>query len=165
MEIEVHIRIMLLHLPHIFNYLQRIQDTQSVRQHITFDTGMLQSLHELKYIFGRVLHSVAPILQIDIDSNILFIGIAHHIDDILNMFFGTFLQLLRTVFQRTFAKQVDDAATGMLYPVHRSMAVYKSQHFHFMKQIAAGCPVADHLHGFKFTVRHTRRSNLYPVYF
>ena len=93
------IRITFLHLPHILYHLQRIQDTQRVRQHITLDTRLLQSIHQLEYIFGRILDTVTPIFQINIDGYILFVGIMHHTYDIRQMFFRCLFQLLRTMLQ------------------------------------------------------------------
>ena len=99
MEIEMSIRITFLHLPHILYHLQRIQDTQRIRQHKTLDTRLFQSIHQLKYIFGGIFDTVAPIFQINIDGYILFVGIMHHTYDIRQMFFRCLFQLLRTMLQ------------------------------------------------------------------
>ena len=99
MEIEMSIRITFLHLPHILYHLQRIQDTQRIRQHKTLDARFFQSIHQLKHVFGRILDTVAPIFQINIDGYILFVGIMHHTYDIRQMFFRCLFQLLRTMLQ------------------------------------------------------------------
>ena len=156
MEVKMCIRIPFLHLPHILYHLQRIQDSQCIGQHIAFDTRFLQAIHQLKHIVGRILHSIAPVFQIYVHVDILLVSIVYYVDDIRDVLFRSFFKLLRTMLQRTFTKEIDYAAAGMLYPVHRSLTVNKPQHFHLVKQIAAGCPVANHLHGFKLTVRHTR---------
>ena len=91
MEIEMGLRITFFHLPHIFYHLQRIQDTQCIRQHKTLDTRIFQSIHQLEYVFGRILYAVTPVFQIDIDGYILLVSIAHHIDDLRQMFLRSFM--------------------------------------------------------------------------
>ena len=67
MEVEVQIGIALHHLAEILYHLQRVHDTQRVGQHKAFHIGGAQCIHHLIDIFGRVLHAVAPVLEIDID--------------------------------------------------------------------------------------------------
>ena len=98
-KIKMGIRITLLHLPHIFYHLQRVQDSQCIGQHITSDACLLQAIHQLKHIFGRIFHSVTPVFQIYIHSDILFICVMYYVDNICDMFFGSLFQLLGAMFQ------------------------------------------------------------------
>ena len=102
MEVEVLVWVVFLHLAHILDNLQRIQDTQGVGQHEPADTSILQTVHQLEYIVGRIFHSITPVFQIDIHGYVTFIGITHHLADVVDMFFRCFLQLVDTMFQRAF---------------------------------------------------------------
>ena len=130
MEIEVSMRIALHHLPHIFDDLQRIQHTQCIRQHIPFDICVHQCIHHLEDILRRIFHPVAPVFQVNIHLHILFIGIIHYANNILDMFFRGLSQLTGAMLQRTFAQKINDAAAGSVYPVYRRMPVYETQHLH-----------------------------------
>ena len=69
MEVEMQIGITLHHLAEILYHLQRVHDTQRIGQHKAFHIGGAQCIHHLIDIFGRVLHAVAPILEIEIDRD------------------------------------------------------------------------------------------------
>ena len=116
-KVEMCVRITLFHLPHKLNHLKRVQDTQCVGKHKPFDSGLLQCMHNPEHVFGRVLHTITPILQIYINLNIEFIGIIHYGKNVFDMFFGRFLQLAGTMFQRTFAQQINDTTSGSMNPI------------------------------------------------
>ena len=66
MEVEMQIRIALHHLAEILNHLKRVHNSQSIRQHKAFHFSGAQGIHHLIDVFGRVLHTVAPVLEIEI---------------------------------------------------------------------------------------------------
>ena len=165
MEVEMRVRIAFHHFPHEFNDLQRVQHTQCIGQHIPLYIGLNQCVHQLKDVFGRVFHAVAPVFQVDVHFHVLHIRVVHHCQNILDMLFGRFLQLAGAVLQGAFAQQVDDTATSSVYPIHRRMPVYEAEHFHSRQHIAAGRPVAYHFHRIKLSFGHPRGSDFHPVYF
>ena len=104
MEIKVFLWITLFHLPHILNDLKRIENTQSIGQHIALNRSGLQGVHHLEYIFRRIFHTIAPIFQIDIDLNSLTMSIVNGIFDVIEMLLRSLLQLMGTMLQRTFTQ-------------------------------------------------------------
>ena len=163
MEVEMRVRIAFHHFPHEFNDLQRVQHPQRIGQHIPLYVGPDQCVHQLKHIFGRIFHAVAPVLQVDVHLHVLHVCVVHHCQNIFDMFFGQLLQLAGAMLQRAFAQQVNDAAAGSVYPVHRRMPVYEPEHFHPRQHIAAGGPVAYHFHRIELPFRHPRGSHFHPV--
>ena len=131
MEVKMGMRIAFHHLAHELDDLQRVQYAQRVRQH---DSGGYWSAprrpSDANTYSGECFHAVAPVFQIDIHYHILLVGVIHYGQNILDMLFGSLLQLVGAMLQRAFAQQIDDTATGRMYPVHRRVAVYKAQHFH-----------------------------------
>lgn len=85
MEIEVQFRITFPHLPHIFDDLQRVQDTECIRQHETLDTTLPQSVNQAEHIFRRILDTVTPVFQIDIYIHSPTMGITDNFQDIAYM--------------------------------------------------------------------------------
>ena len=164
MEVKMGMRIAFHHLAHKLNDLQRVQYAQRVRQHIAADIGLLQGVHQTEHIFRRIFHAVAPVFQIDIHYHILLVGVIHYGQNILDMLFGSLLQLVGAMLQRAFAQQIDDTATGRMYPVHRRVAIYKAKHFYSWQQITACRPVTNHFYGIKLSFGYPRRSHLHPVY-
>ena len=69
MEVEVQIGIALHHLAEILNHLQGIHDAKSVGQHEALHLGGAQGVHHLIDILGRVLHAIAPVLEIEINGD------------------------------------------------------------------------------------------------
>ena len=164
MEVEMLIRITLHHLPHELNDLQRVQHAQCVGQHIALYVGPDQRIHQLEDIFGRILHAVAPVFQVNIHFHILHICIVHYRQDIFDMLLRRFLQLAGAMLQRPLAQQVDDAAAGGMYPVYRGMSIHETEHLYFRQHITSCRPVAYHLHRIKFPFGHPRGSHLHPVH-
>ena len=71
MEIEMRLRIALHHLAEILDDLQGIHHTQGIRQHETLDIRCHQLVHQLIDVFGRILHTVRPVFQIQIHADAL----------------------------------------------------------------------------------------------
>ena len=99
MEVEVRVRIALHHHTHKLLHLHGVEDTQGIRQHEATDTTALKPIHELEHIVGRVLHTVAPVLEIHIYRHTLLCGIGHGATNVCDMFFGSAFQLLGTMFE------------------------------------------------------------------
>ena len=63
MEIEMCMRITLHHLLDEIIGLQRVQDTQCIRQHKSLDVSLGKCVHQCKYIVGGIFHAITPILE------------------------------------------------------------------------------------------------------
>ena len=64
------------------------------------------------------------------------------------MLFGGLLQLEAAVPLGTFAEEVDVAASAIVYPVERHLAVDKAENLDTVEHACLTCPTADVLHGF-----------------
>ena len=90
-------------------------------------------------------------------------GIIDRILDVIEMFFGSFLQLLGAMFQRSLAQEVQHLTAGLTYPIDRSLPVHESKHLHLMQMIASSRPFANHANGLHLSIRHTSRGHLHPI--
>ena len=104
MKVKMRIRIAFYHFSEEFNHLKRIKHPQSVWQHKSVYICINQRIHNLIHIFRRVFHPITPVLEIKIDTYISLCRISQRIFNIINMFFRSFMQLMCTMFQRTFSK-------------------------------------------------------------
>ena len=135
MEVEVRIGITLQHFAEVLDTLQRVHDTQGIGQHKASDTHIAQRIHQLVNVGGRLVHTVAPILQIQVNGNAFFVGITHLAMDILYVLVGCFLQLLGTMLQRAFGQQIHGFTTALSSPVDAFAAIDKAQHLYPFESI------------------------------
>ena len=166
-EVEMHLRIALHHLTEILHHLQGIHHAQSVREHETRNLSIsqfCQGVHQLIYIFWRILHAVRPVLQIEVDREPLAVGILHLFNNIGNVLLGGLVQLVRAMLQRTLCQQVDDTTATVGYPIDRLPAIHKAQHLDTIQTVYLTGITAYHRHSVLLTVRHARRSHLDAVH-
>ena len=76
---------------------------------------------------------------------------------------GRFFQLAGAMFQRAFAQQVNDAAAGSVYPVHRRMPVYENEHAPTLGSILRRAAQSHIIFTCELPFRHRARSNFHPV--
>ena len=164
MEIEMSIRIALLHLAHKLNDLQGIEYAQRVGQHEAADTCIGKGVHQLKDVFGRVFHSVAPVFEVNIDLHVEPLGVVHHRADVGDVFLRRLLQLVGAVFKRALAQQVDDTAPCGVYPVDRRMPIHEAEHLDTLQQATSSSPVANHAYGIGLAVGHAGGGNLDAIH-
>ena len=131
MEVEMHIRITLHHLPEVLNDLQGIHHPQGVRQHETFDDLCRhKAIHQLINVFGRILHAIRPVLQIEVDADALAGSIFQFLLDVADMFLRCFLQLKRAMLQRALGQKIHHPTPTRGYPVDALATIYKAQNLH-----------------------------------
>ena len=101
-EVEMCIWIALHHLTEVLDTLQGIHNTQRVGQHKPPDADVAEGVHHLIDIERRFLHTVRPVLEVEVHGHLFLTGVLHRLDDVLDMLLGRFLQLLLTMTQRAF---------------------------------------------------------------
>ena len=89
--------IALNHPFHVIQDLNRIQYTQCVRQHISVNRCIFESIHQGKHIFGIIFDTITPILEVDIYIDSPGSCIFDHIYYIPDMLCNSFLQLPLTM--------------------------------------------------------------------
>ena len=164
MKIEVSIGIAAVHLTEKLNDLQRIHDAERIRQHEAAHRGVDECVHQLIYIFGRVLHAARPVFQIQIDLNAFAMGIGHFLPNVADVLLGSLPQLLTTVLERPLCQQVERFATGTLHPVHRHMSVNETQHFHAVQTVYLTGIATYHLHSLFLAFAHPCRTHLNAIH-
>ena len=117
MKFEVSIRITLYHLTEILRHLHRVEYAQCIGQEETLDAALHEGVHHLEYIVGRILHATTPILKIQIYSHTLLHGKSERLVYSVDMFFGSLLELMRAMLERTLCKQVYNLASAFVNPV------------------------------------------------
>ena len=117
MKVEMQIGITLLHLAHILDNLQRIEHPQRIRKHEPTDSTVLQAVDKSKDIFRRILDTVTPVFQIDIDFHPQRMGIFHNLQNVTGMLFKCLFQLIAAMFLRSFRQQIDHPASRLMNPV------------------------------------------------
>ena len=96
-EVEVGIGIALEHLAEVLDTLQGIHDAQRIGQHKTTDADVAKHIHRLIYILRRVLHTIRPVLEVEVHDQPLATGVFHLTTDILHMLLGRLAQLFPTM--------------------------------------------------------------------
>ena len=84
-EIKLEPRVATDHLMTEIIGLIWIQNTESVRQHKPFDRSVDEALHQRMNVIWRVDHSIGPVLEVNIDVNILRTGVGDNLFDLLKM--------------------------------------------------------------------------------
>ena len=163
MEIKVRVGIALNHLSEIFYALQRVHNSQRIGQHESADSNIAKRVHNLINIDGRLLHSVAPILKIQVHGDAFLSGIFHLANYIFYVFLGRFLQLLSAVFQRAFGQQINGFTTTLHNPVDALSAVDKAQHLYPFKLVNLCGIAANHANRLFLALRNTSRRHFYAV--
>ena len=160
MEVEMQIRIALHHLAEILNHLKRVHNTQSIRQHKAFHFSGAQGIHHLIDVFGRVLHTVAPVLEIEIHRDTTRAGIEDSVDNVGNMLLGSLAQLLCAMLERALGEEVHRLASTLHNPVDGLVSIHKSQHLDTVGLANLTGIAANHLHRILLALRYSGRSHL-----
>ena len=163
-EIKVGISIPLNHLAEVLHALQRVHNSQRIGQHKSTDAHIAERIHQLINIVRRLIHAVAPILEIQVHDDALRVGVLHLADDIIDMLLGRLLQLIGTMFQRALGQQIQRFAATLGSPVNTLAAIDKSQHLYPLQLVDTGGIAANHLHRLFLTLAHSRRCHFYAVY-
>ena len=152
------------HLAYVHAHLHGVQHAQGVGQHIAFDGGVLQAVHQGKDIVGRVLYTVGPVLQVDIHIDSLLRGVCHHAAYVADMLVHRLAQLPFAMTSGAFAQEVQVAASCAQEPVHRGCAVAEAQNLYPVYLAGPFRPLADAGHGLFLSLADTCRSHLYAIH-
>ena len=57
------------HLAHVIHHFEGVEHSQCVGKHETLDSAVLERLDKVEDVVGRILHSVAPILKVEVDGD------------------------------------------------------------------------------------------------
>ena len=99
MKIEMKLWVTCHHFGYKLFCFIRIENAQCVGQHETTNGLMLQLVHQMIYIFFRILHPIRPIFQINIDSYTHLFCMANHIFYFLEMLLYCLIQLEFAMFE------------------------------------------------------------------
>ena len=152
MEVEVGVGVAIHHHAHELLYLHGIENAEGVREHEAAYTTTLQTVHQLEHVVGRVLHAVAPVLEVHVHRYALLGGVGYGAAYIGNVLFGSALKLLGTVLERTLGEEVHYTGAATAYPVDRGSAVDEAENLHLVDMSGTGSPVADGLDRLGLTV-------------
>ena len=162
-EVEVGVGVVLHHLPHIVNHLQRIHNAERVGQHKTPNAGIDEGIHQLIDVLRRVLHTVRPVLQIEVHDDAALMSVGHFLSDVFDVLFRRLAQLLRAVLQRTLGQQVNHPTAAVGNPVDASVPVDEAEHLHPVYIAGLLGIAANHLHAVPLTVADACRPHLNAV--
>ena len=164
MKIECESGIAATHIADAFEYFLGTHYTQRIRQHHVHHLGFCECFGNSVDIITAVPITVRPIFQIDIDQKLLRLGIVDCPLDISDVFIKRLPELLPAVFFASLGKQVEHAATSTDQPIHASLVICKSKHFNPLEAVIVSCPFVNLSHRLFFTMGHTCRRDLYPIY-
>ena len=163
-EVEPCVGITFHHLAEILYHLHRVHDAKRVGKHEAAYARVGQSVHHLVDILRRILHSVAPVLKIQVDRHALRLGVGQRLANVVDVLFGRLVQLLGAVAQRPLGQEVDHPATAVVNPVDGEVAVDEAKHLHPVQLVYLAGVAAYHLHGVLLAVGHARRGHLDAVH-
>ena len=164
MEVEMGIGISFHHFAHELHTLQGVHDAERVREQEALNPGLGEHVEHLVDVVRRVLHSVAPILKIQINVHTLLKRVVNSMLDIREMLVYGLVKLVCTMLERPFGKQVDDHSSAAAYPVYGQVTVNEAQHLYPIQFAYTLCVVAYHSDSILLAMRNTCRRHLYPVY-
>ena len=162
-EVEMGIGITLDHLTEVLDTLEGVHDAEGVGEHETADADVAEFVHHLIDIGRRLLHTVGPVLEIEVDGHALAAGIVDGLTDIVDMFLGGLVKLFLTMAERAFGKEVDGLGPTGMDPVDALAAVDESKHLYTFEAVDPGGIAADHADSFLLTLGHSRRGHLDTV--
>ena len=164
MEIKMYHGIALHHTATVLLSGIGVENSQRIGQHHALYRHRSQGIHQVKDIFGRAFHSVAPVLQINVHLHAAAHSILNGAAYIPDMLIGRLAQLRGNVLEAALAEQVHYAAAGHHYPISRAVLIHKSQHLHAAQQTVALRPLGNTLHAILLAVRYHGRCNLHAVH-
>ena len=164
MEIEMKVGIAGNHLIDKDCGQLRVEDAERVGQHESLHAAVLEGIDQAIDIVGTVLHAVRPVLQIEVDIDVQLFRVVDAPTDVRHMFFEGLLQLELAMTLTALAEQVDVAASAVVNPIERGLAIDKPQHFNPVEHVALTSPSADALHSFLFPIRHTCRCHFDAIH-
>ena len=94
---------------------------------------------------------------------VLALSVVEHVEDVLDMLFGRFVELLGAVLVRAFRQQVDDVATRVCDPVHALVMVDEAQDLNAVQVSGLLGKAADAGDSLFLTFRDTCRGHLEAV--
>ena len=140
-----------------------IENAERVRQEITQDRLVTETVNHLPDVIAAVAHALRPILQIKVDVHSFGMGIVDDLSHVGDMLFGRFLQLVSAMAQGAFGKDVDGAAAAFVNPIDRLVAIDEAQHLNAVEHAMLSGILANHAHCAFLAFRHAGRRDLYAV--
>ena len=163
-EIEMGIRIALHHLAEVLDTLQGIHDAQGIGQHKPADADIAEPIHHIVDIRGRILHTIRPVFQIEIDCQAFPASVLHLMDDILEMLLRCLVKLFLAMAQRALGQKVDSLTTTGFHPVYTLAAINESQHLYPIQHVYLAGITAYHTDSLFLTIGDACRGSLYAIY-
>ena len=114
------------------SHFLRLENTQRIGQHNSFNRLCCQKIQVLKNIFRRIPHAVAPIFQVNITFDSFLLCLRKNSRYFCKMLFRCFLQLVLQVIEGALCKQVHDLGSGLRHPVYGNLTIYKGEDFNFL---------------------------------
>ena len=164
MEVKMRVGVALLHLPHVLYHLQWIENAQGIRKHESTDGCLCQCIEHGIDILRRLLHAVAPVLQVEVHAHIKTIGTSQTLLDIGHMLLYGFLQLTAAVFLTTLSQQVHHLTARLGNPLDGIATIDEAQYLDTVKLVYLTGIAADHLHSILVAVAHLCRGHLDTVH-
>jgi hypothetical protein len=164
-KLEAQRRKLPAHAPHLLLHLRRHQHSERVCQVDAAHAQLRQRLRELHHVPGTLADAARPVLQVD--SADLELGAARGREaalDLLAMLRQADPELQPAVTLGALDEQVHTRDAGGAYPVHRTIAIAKTERLDAMQLTCAGGPVGDAFRRAAFTSRNARRAYFHTIH-
>ena len=160
MEVEMELGPELHHLTDEEARGLGVEDAQRVGQQEPVDGQIHEMVNHAPHIVRRVLHAVAPVLEIEVDIESLLNGHVNIVADVFPMFLRRLVELVLTMAQAALGEEVDDRSSGLFDPSDGGAVVNESEnldsgevtgftrparHFRDALEFALGNPGGSHL--------------------